>query len=375
MTTSMLARCAAAALLLSACGGDDGDASDAGPGTDGAAPIDAVTTDASIVDCAADHQERGDGQNDPITGDGAAEATELLLSASGEPFTVCGQIDPAHSVGSIADGDAFAFELTGNNPSSIRIEMVAPGGADLDGLALRLYEAGEGPPVERAKGVFRNGYALVAGLSLEPGLYWLGVTAGLPLPDAPVGYTITVSRNEYTCAADGGAPDFTEAGDGAGRGNDMVTILYPAPPAATASGADDAEATGETLAAGEVVHLRGISAALASDGDSYLDRDTFLIATGADTTELEVRLTWPDPIGEDAADLDLYLFAAGALDEEFSGRLGAVAGDQDDETFTINVDPSRSYWLWVGAFDDTDSGGGGALPETYDVTLCAREHE
>lgn len=373
MTTSMLARCAWAALLLSACGGDDDAAGDASPGGDAAAAIDADTTDASVVDCEADHRERGEAGNNPFVEGGAAEGTDLSLTTGGDPFSLCGQMDPAQASGELVDTDAFAFEVTGGAGATIRIDLESPGGDALTGLTLRLYEAGEGPPVERAKGVFRNGYALVAGLHVEPGLYWVGITATAPAPEDAVGYTITVSHDTFTCPAASDDPDYLESDDGAGRDNDVVTIHYPDPPAATAA-ADGAEVTAGTLAAGETSHLRGVSAALGSDDDSYLDRDTFRVSTAADTTELQVRLRWPDPIGEDGADLDLYLFAAGALDEEVSMRLGAVAGDEEDEIFTVNVDPSRNYWVWVGAFDDTGQGGGGALPVTYDVTLCARAH-
>jgi hypothetical protein len=370
MTTSTLARLAAATLLLSACGGDDDGASDAGAGTDGAPRIDADTTDASIVDCAADYRERGDAHNNPVAEGGSAEVTGLAVTSSSAPFTMCGQIDPAHASAVVADADAYAFELGANAATVVRIEMVAPDGADLDGLALRLYEAGEGPPVERAKGVFRNGYALIAGVTLQPGLYWVGVSAGLPAPDAPVGYTLTVSRDALACAAASGDPDHLETADGAGRGNDVVAITYEDPPALTASGIDAPESTGETLEPDQKVHLRGTSAALGSDGDSYLDRDTFLVATGTGTTELELRLRWPD--GD--VDLDLYLFSAGDL-VQFNPTIPAVvAGESKDEVFTVNVVPDESYWVWVGAYDNTGQDGGTDLPVTYDVTLCPRAH-
>lgn len=373
---SRIAGAAIASLALFGCGDDDGGAADAGPPIDGTPAPDAVELDADVANCEADHRESRDRTNDPFDDDGTAESTGLMLTPGGEPFTVCGEIDPASAGPVIADSDAYSFEVTGNNAANVRIELVAPGAAELASLSLGLYQAGEGPPVQLADVAFKNGYAMIAGLALDPGDYWIGAAAGAPAPADPVVYSIQVAHNTFSCAAAAGAPTDTEGGDGPGdRGNDVVAIDYSAEsPTLTASVADAPEATGITLEPDVIAHIRGESADIASDGDDYLDRDAYLVTTGATTTELEVRLTWPDPAGEDAVDLDVYLFAAGDPTIDYSERFGAVAGDAADETFTINVDPDTTYWLWTGAFDDSAQGGATLLPVTYDLTLCPRAH-
>ena len=178
-----------------------------------------------------------------------------------------------------------------------------------------------------------------------------------------------VAENRESCPAAGGEPDFVETEGPAERTNDTVALDYPDPPHLT-DAVDAPEPTELVMAPGAPVHLRGTSGDVLSAGDSYLDRDAFAIATGADVGELEVRVAWPD--GD--VDLDVYLFAAGEPGEDHSVGLGNSIGGNGDELFTVNVDPDRSYWLWIGAFDSTAQGGANDRPVDYDVTLCPREH-
>jgi hypothetical protein len=363
-------RFASLAMLLAACGGDD----DSGEGSlqDAAAPSDAFSSDASVVDCAGDHRESAERGNDPLSAeDGSAEMTGYALNASSEPFTVCGQIDPAQSNSSVVDEDTYQFRIGGEEPVNVRLEMVAPTGGEATGLALDLHQVDEGTPVFVATGPFRNDYSLVAGIPLEPGNYWVTAVAFDPQPERTVGYSIEIGRNELTCPRADGTPSFTESGDGAlDRSNDTVSIHYPSAPTLTGNLSDAPEATGVVLSpAEESVHLRGQSADVMSDNDSYLDRDAYLIRTGAMTSELEVRLSWPDT----GVDLDVYLFAAGDPGVDYSTGLGTTVAQVADELFTVNVDPGTNYWLWVGAYDNTSAGEG--LPLVYDLTLCPRTHE
>lgn len=358
--------------VAGACGGGSA-ATDAGPPRDGLPAPDVPSLDGAVVDCTGDHRESADHTNDPITVDNdSAEGTSFTLSDGAQPFTVCGQIDPAQANDVVVDGDVYQFTVGGSDPVNVRIEMTSPDGLLAHDLTLGLYRVDDGPsPV--AKGVFRNDYAIVAGMTLTPGTYWVSAVAFAPAPAGPVGYSIQIGIDAFSCASDDGAPDYTESGDGAqSRGNDVVALHYPNPPALTSAG-DSPESTGLVLMPGAVYHLRGTSADIDSDGDNYLDRDTYQLATGAATTELQVRLTWhPDDTPD--VDLDTYLFAAGAPSTDYSLGLGTTVDDRTDEVFTINVNPSSSYWLWTGAFDELSQGGDSDLPVTYDVTLCPRTH-
>jgi hypothetical protein len=370
------ARFGAAVLLAwaGACGGEDGADPDAAPAQDGAPPGDAPLGDASVVDCSGDHQESADSSNDPFSPgkNGTAERTGLSLAAGGMAFTVCGQIHPDQATRQVSDHDSYVFQVTGNDPINLRIEMIAaaPGGAALE---LDLFRVEDGLPVPVALGPYRNGYAMVAGVVVPPGSYWVSAVGWPPVPDAPIGYAISVAENTLACPPADGDPGSIEVGDtteNGHRGNDSASVTYPLTPSATEDADDAPEPTGLVLEPGAVHLVRGTSAAVPSAGDSYLDRDAYLIATGPDTSELEVRLSWADG----AVDLDAYLFEAGAPAHDYSVELGVSESSSRDELMTLNVDPDRSYWLWVGAFDSAAREIPADLPISYDITLCPREH-
>ncbi len=360
----------AAALALAcggACGGDDGGEPDAGPGQD-ASLIDASSRDAAVVDCSGDHRESAEDTNDPFSsGNGSAERTGLTLD-SGEGFWLCGQLDPGQASGDVADYDAYEFTVEAGDPVVLRVELVASDVGETP-VELDLFRIEDGPVEEVATDVpFRNGYALLAGLVAQPGRYWVSAKARPPAPGAPLGYAIRVSEDLLTCAPAGPPVAYAEAADGdLSRGNDTVQIHLPDSRALTDDEMDAPEPTELVLEPDAALLVRGESDAVESAGDSYLDRDTFLLATGATTSELEVRLTWPDGMG----DLDINLFAAGDPETAYSGLLGTQPGLKRDEVMTLNVDPGRDYWLWVGAYD---GGGMQAMPVAYDITLCPRVH-
>ncbi len=371
-----LARWAAALALAGtfACsGGDDGD-DDGAPLLDaGAGQVDAFLGDAAVVDCTGDHRESEDGSNNPFGADnqnGTAEGTGLSLAAGSRAgFTICGQIDPRQATDLVADYDAFEFTVDGEAPVNLRIELVAASGA-YDQLGLHLFRVQDGLPVPLATGPYRNGYALIAGKVVDPGTYWVGALGWPPAPDGPIGYAISVVENRLSCPRAEAAPTYMEIHDGLdNRGNDTVAVGRP--PVLTAAETDAPEETNLTLEPDEVRLVAGTSAVVTDvPEDSYLDRDAYALATGPSTTELELRLSWDD--GD--VDLDLYLFEAGRPDHDYSVALGTSPGGNLDEVLTLNVDPGRSYWLWVAAFDDTMQGGATDLPRDYGVTLCPREH-
>jgi len=356
-------------LWATACGGDDGGEPDAASALDGAPPGDAFLGDAAVVDCSGDHRESADSSNDPFSDgkNGSPERTNLSLGASGRGFTVCGQLDPAEATGQVTDYDSYVFEVDGPAQVNLRIELRAT--AEAGQIGLDLFRVEDGLPVPVATGPFLNGYALVAGVVVAPGSYWVSAVGWPPATDGPIGYAISVAENLDSCPPAEGMPDYSEAADADSRGNDTVAIDYPAPPRVTEAD-DQPEPTALVLTAGTVALVHGQSGAVESAGDSYLDRDAYEIETGPDTSELELRLAWED--GD--VDLDVYLFEAGDPGNDYSVGLGTSIGGSGDELLTVNVDPEQRYWLWVGAFDSTAQGGGTDLPRDYDVTLCPRQH-
>jgi hypothetical protein len=370
-----LARLSVALLLAwaAACGGDDDGDEDGGPIPDGAPMGDAGAPDAAVVDCSGDHRESAESANNPFSETGAAERTGLSLAAEGAGFWVCGQLDPAQAIEQVVDYDAFEFTIDGNRAVNLRIEMVASQaiGADLD---LELYRVPDGPAQEVATGIpVRNGVALIAGLTVPRGRYWVSAAAWRPPElEGPVGYAIRVTENQETCPSAMQMPDYQESGDGMDSiGNDTVQIHLPnAPPVLTEDEKDAPEDTTPlTLEPDAVLYMTGESGAVETDKDSYLDRDTYLVTTGPTTGELELRLKWPD----DGTDLDVHLFAAGDPAIDYSNALGTEAGVIRDELMTVNLDPGADYWLWIGAYDDPNDEGPVPAVE-YEVTLCPRAY-
>lgn len=356
--------------MTGACGGDDAGDADAAPATDGGGG-DAGLGDAAVVDCSGDHRESADNANNPFPpGNGSAERTGLGLTAGGDGFWVCGELDPEQSNEQFADYDSFEFNIEGDDAVDLRIELVASGSSETS-MGLDLFRVDDGPPVPVASAPFRRDHALIAGLIAQPGRYWVSAVAWPPAPEGPIGYAISVRENALSCPAAEPPPIFTESADGPDqRGNDTVAVEPPQPPVLTEAKADAPEATGLVLEPDVVALVRGTSEIAESAGDAYLDRDTFLIETGPATTELELRMSWED--GD--VDLDLYLFEAGDPTIDYSAGLGVSTSGNRDETLTVNVDPGRAYWLWVAAFDNSSQGGATDLPRDYDLTFCPREH-
>lgn len=351
-----------AALAFAACGGG-GDPATPDAGTDGAAGADASNQpDANTGPC--DFNEAADATNNLFEESGVPESSGQSF-APGSSFTVCGNIDPAQATTDVADADFFEFSV--GTAGNVRVELTGTGASALTNLAVGVYTE-QGGSV--GFGAFNVSHGVAAIEGLAAGTYILGVFADLPAPSAAVPYTIRVIEDTSPCPADGNAPTYTESDESgaAHRGNDMVSIAYNRTPSGqlTASTTDVAEVSGITMAPGTTYHLRGNTAMVTSDGDEYLDRDTYAIASDASTNEVTIRLTWPDG----TSDMDVFLFADGDPADEFGS--GTIIGTTADELFTIAVAPGTNYWLWAGTYNDTGTGGNTDLPLTYDVTICAR---
>ena len=144
--------------------------------------------------------------------------------------------------------------------------------------------------------------------------------------------------------------------------NDVIYVTADAE-TLTPSDADAPDDSQIVVTSGMAYRITGDSADVdvaPPDGDDYMDRDTYLISTGADTNELVIRLGWADA----GADLDFFLFPEVAASDT-PLDIGSAATTRPEELQTIAVKPSSRYWLWTGGYD-----GSTGLPTTYDLSIC-----
>lgn len=342
-----------ALLLLAACGGDDTAGADATIHGDGA-----VASDAAPPNC--DYTEVDDVTND-VTG----EVTGLT---AGGAMTICGQLDAREpdSAGHV-DVDRYAFTVAGDGDYLIRVDSA-------HGRDVALITANVGLPTsERSHGMWIGSH-LAMFASLEAGAMVVEVVAwDEAAPVEPIAYAVSITPDDAAtrCVPGAEARAYTEAGDGAGsRGNDMAEVVYDPEFAMTATAdetdAPEPAASRATVTAGMQYKLAGSVADVATPGDAYRDRDTYLIATGADTNELTLRVTWPE-----GADLDYFVtpVAAGNADP-IALWDGSKTSTDGTELQVGAVLPSTSYWLWVGGYDDA----GVTWPRSYVITLCGAHY-
>jgi hypothetical protein len=176
-------------------------------------------------------------------------------------------------------------------------------------------------------------------------------------------------------APDGGGVSFQNSA------NDMVYISFGSGMSAVVqTPADDVpdNDTALMIPAGSV-KVAGNFGIGGDPGDDYVERDTFLINSGAND-QLTIRMDWD---GGDA-DLDYFLFEVppDAEAEPFEVTRGTLINNTRGEFKTVNVDPNTNYWLWAGAFnenapDDMDPatddgpnpGGSPEIPHDYDLSI------
>lgn len=339
-----------ALMLLVACGGSGSKAPDidAPPMMEVDAAIDAPT----MATCA--YTEALDATNNTTPG---AEPT--MVTYSNGKVGICGRVDNGHynMTAQTVDIDAYRFA------TATDVDVLVHLTGDVAALSRVVVQVGTPQGQARNVGVFQGDHA-TASVRLPAGEHIVAVGAlnGADIA-APIAYTITIVGDAPAtrCPKSTAAASFTEANDGAANtGNDMVSVADNANPTTrlTVSTADAPEPTNLMLAAGTSYRVSGTNANV-NASDSYTDRDTFLVTTGATTTQLSVRLNWTST----TADFDFRVFPP---DQVLTVSSGLKTGNTEDEFQTFAVKPNTAYWLWVGAYD-----GSTGLPATYDATLCA----
>lgn len=342
------------AIALAACGGGEGSAPDAFE------TIDAPAGDAAPDLC--DFHETDDAGNDTTP-----EVTALDVGTAG--LHLCGQIDARTPDGGVVDVDQYRVHVPQTGSYVVRLK--AAGAGDLSLVQFFFLEDGHAGRFVGTHGVF------VAPLAV--GEATLTIAAFAPsAPGAPVPYTMTIAPDDIDarCMTLSGNPSYSETYDGAtSADNDVVTIMdtttFAIGQTPDTPTVDAPEPTNLVVAPALSVKLAGdagVDAEATGYGDDYRDRDTYLIATGAETDELSIRLDFADDTGSstDDADLDVFLLdvppdATAAPEPVTVSNAAALAGP---EFATTAVLPSTTYWLTVGSF----AGLTGDKP--YTVTIC-----
>jgi hypothetical protein len=352
----MRTSCALLAVAAStACGGGGGgpDAfviGDAGPEVDGLAG-----------DCVDEADDDGNDTDGEPTGS---------IAGIGDPVRICGRIaEREPGPGDLVDIDMYRIEA--GDAERLLIRLVADGGL-LEQVAVEVYASedavvdGEdrylgGASVLGTHGVFvadadPAGYVVVVvginGVRPTSALdYELRIVADDPLARCP-----DAEQADYVEQLD------SEAGN---VENDVVQLKdgYPL----TGSPLDTPEPSGPelTIAPDGVHGVDGeIGVHVLPVDESYLDRDTYVVATGANTNQLDVRVRWTD--GKKPSDLDWYLFDDRG--EEPPILIRRSSSTENPELQTAAVLPSSTYWLVVGSY------AGSAPTQPYQITVCGTEY-
>lgn len=374
--------------LTDALVADDGGTGDDAFTADALVPGDALVTDAFDPDAVVspdalgqdggaafacnptgDYVEMNDATNDVFDG-GTAEATGLTIAAGGTPFSIGGCTDPTHSTTDYVDGDDYTFEITGTDAVWLTIDVTSPQGALADGMLVGVYDVTDDPanPVFVGGGAVAGGAGIVAPMALAPGDYMIDIYNDDLALAGELTYLATVSL--LTCEP-ATAADYTEANDGTdARGNDMVTATWGSTSITTALTSvttDSPEPSGLTGSSGDVHGLAGNTAMVTSAGDSYLDRDTFLLSTGPDVDRLIVLVGWDDQNGAATADMDFLVFPAGEGDTDAIVG-GSLEAGTEAEFGSAVVQPNSDYWLWLGAYEASTTLPAGGT--SYGVAVC-----
>lgn len=342
-------------LVLLACG-DNGDQMQ---------PPDAHRPD-TMVDApgaTCEYTEAMDADNDAFFGTSNGEATGLTFGTTKQ--TICGKLNNSHyDAGKmLVDVDSYIVNVT--TATSTLIQVTAPGAENLNTV---LVEIDNNTTGAFEVGSFLGNHA-AASLDLPPGDYLVTISSfHSAAATADISYRLTLNPDNPTtrCPKSTATATYTEANDlVTADGNDVYEVRYGATNtphrAFTASVVDNPETVSTAIAPNMSYRITGTlstpTVTPADWADSFQERDTYSITTGANTNQLTMRLNWPGT----TADLDVLVFPATGLNDFADGYDNRL---MEDEFTTFAVEPNKIYWFFVGG-DDTST-----LPVTYDLTLC-----
>jgi len=305
-----------------------------------------------------DYTEMDDANNDYLG------STNYVLEDSGITFdttvqrTICGKINTGHFDDWWYSVDVDNYAVTMQQAGDVIVTLTGAAQA-VSSVGIYAYNADRG---ESEAGSYFVGDHGVFAAHLPAGHYEFSVEA---YDDhdaaADISYKIHINQDlpVQRCGRITAPATYSETSDGVtSTGNDVVAIDWDSYPSKGMS-SGVAEVSSMTMMGGSKYRITGVSDQLGADG-SYYDRDTYSITTGPTTNQLSVRLNW---VGQ-TADMDYFLFP-----QDSTYEIGSAAHNKlgEDEFGTFPVQPSTTYWLWVGA-SATDASSTWA---PYDASICA----
>ena len=357
---------------LVACGGGGG-SPDAGPvdasrrDAQADAAHDAAGLDASVdgsVDAGfdasfdagppPDFTEPAGADTDPFLG-GAAASTGVDLS-DGTSARFGGTIAAGGGNDTWADSDGYGFHVASETRVQARLSFIA---------SSRIYSVA----IHRADrhlvaywAMSRSGQARTTPMTLPVGDYFVHVAAAPPALAAPEPYMVELVAGSLPGCASAASPGYTEIETAAALdSNDLRTVVLDGMPRITDS-TGASEVTGLSVVDATPVAFEGVSGDAPTGADSYLDRDSYRVHTGADVHELEVLLE------HISADVNMDVMIFDAADGRLVGT-GIAISDSPEHASAV-VEPDHDYDVWVGARDERRIGGDTALPLTYQASIC-----
>jgi hypothetical protein len=350
---------------MTGSGSDTGSGSGSGSGSDTGSGSGSDTGSGSgsgsaIQPLSCDYTEQDDTTNDFYEDSPGVEATGLTFAGSQQ--VICGTVNNGHydaGYGTV-DVDNYGFTVLQSANALITLRATAANMNMISSVgffAVRLDDNGD--VVQTIGGYFSGDHGAMSGVLIN-GNWQIDVEA-YDNQDAPISvdYQLAISPDypAQRCASLFTNPVYVEAHDGAdSTGNDVLSYTDGDYDPAMIGNASAAEPTGMSMTGGTRYLVTGVSADVVGDGDSYLDRDTYLVTTDATTNQLSFRIA----ASSGNAVLDYFVFPVGSTYPltETSYATQTMA--------TLAVQPSSSYWVWVGA-----ESGATSLPSDYGVTLCA----
>ncbi len=336
---------------IGACGGHGGGAD---------ARNDAVAFADAPVSDTCDYLEVHDDTNAAT-----AETTDLTVGGAGSAGkTICGQVDHGHYADGVVDLATYAVTVPAGGADLV-IRIAGQGASDLGQLRVELHDAAGGG---YGYGIFVVDHG-VMNTHVAAGSYVIAVDAHDAADvDGPIPYHVTIDADipAARCPRIGAAASHVETDESPAQPPDTaddVVFIAGGVESLTPSTTDAPDDSHVVVTSGMSYRITGTSADVnvaPPGGDDYHDRDTYLISTGADTNELQIRLDWVGPTN----DLDFFLFPE-LQGDGTPADIGAGATTHVEELQTIAVAPSSRYWLWVGGADTSK-----ALPSLYDVSIC-----
>jgi hypothetical protein len=332
------------------------------------AAVDASVPLDAFVECS--YTEQHDSTNDFNVSDGI-EQTGLHFKP-GETRTICGNVNNGQFGSDGVNGtiDVDNYGITLDADSDVLVTLTPPPAMSstplglISSVELIAFSDQLGETVQ--VGYFETDHAVYSA-HLPAGNYELAVDvtdnqdASMTIP-----YEMRISTDDpaMRCTQLTGSASYTEANDGASNTANNVVDIASTGVTLLGAGENQPEPSGVGVLDGQNYLLAGSSANEAAI-DDYLDMDTYLLSTGANTDQLSVRLDW----ATSGVDLDLYVFPATHTLPILTSA--AKSTTTLDEFGTTAVTPNTQYWISVGAAaTDTTVAD---LPATYGITVCG-EH-